>query len=33
VALLAVAEALISAATERLGEFARNRIEELEQLR
>ena len=33
VALLAVAEALTAAATERLGEFARKRIEELERLR
>jgi DNA-binding MurR/RpiR family transcriptional regulator len=33
VALLAVVEALTAAATERLGEFARKRIEELERLR
>ena len=33
VALLAVVEALAAAATERLGEFARKRIEELERLR
>jgi DNA-binding MurR/RpiR family transcriptional regulator len=33
VALLAVVEALIAAATERLGEFATKRIEELERLR
>jgi hypothetical protein len=33
VALLAMIEALIAAATERLGAFARTRIEELEQLR
>jgi DNA-binding MurR/RpiR family transcriptional regulator len=33
VALLAIVEALTAAATERLGEFARKRIEELERLR
>ena len=33
VALMAVVEALTAAATERLGEFARKRIEELERLR
>jgi DNA-binding MurR/RpiR family transcriptional regulator len=33
VALLAVVEKLTAAVTERLGNFARNRIEELERLR